>query len=63
MGETLMQRRSVRDDGLRVVNRFQQEQYVTNQVPTRSNVLLMRSESAPPCWSTPMTRPAASTWQ
>ncbi len=24
MGETLMQRRSVRDDGLRVVNRFQQ---------------------------------------
>ena len=24
MGETLMQRRRVRDDGLRVVNRFQQ---------------------------------------
>ena len=29
MGESLMQRRRVRDDGLRVVNRFQQGRLVT----------------------------------
>jgi hypothetical protein len=33
MGETLMQRRSVRDDGLRVVNRFQQGRSLRVTVP------------------------------
>ena len=33
MGESLMQRRRVRDDGLRVVNRFQQGRRVTLTVP------------------------------
>src|SRR5699024_11885628 len=53
MGETLMQRRSVRDDGLRVVNRFQQgrsrevtvpaEEVPANYVPAAAVIRRVRA--------------------